>query len=357
MKVLSLDRKKKLARLAVENSDDLWHLYNLIDPEDTLLARTSREIKAEGEAARPGAGRRMMLNLGVQVVDAFFDKNSNRLRVRGKITQCPERFEGLHGAHHSHSISVGTVLTLAKDNWSPTHLRRLQDASNVKSPPVLIAALDDEEICVAQLGRFGFEVKFDKRVKIPGKLEADKRKDAFKIYFDEIASALAHVAANKQIVIVGPGFVKTDFMSYMKNTSPALASKVVHVGHGSFGGEAGVSEALRSGALTKVLRQNRVIMEMNLIEDLLFELAKSNKASYGVDNIEQASNYGAVETLLVVDRYLREVSDEERKRVEGIMHAVEKTRGKVMIISGEHEGGEKIRSLGGLAAKLRFVIS
>ncbi len=36
------------------------------------------------------------------------------------------------------------------------------------------------------------------------------------------------------------------------------------------------------------------------------------------------------------------------------MDAVRYSRGEVVVVSSEHEGGEKLKALGGLAALLRF---
>jgi protein pelota len=73
--------------------------------------------------------------------------------------------------------------------------------------------------------------------------------------------------------------------------------------------------------------------------------------------VKEAASYGAVDLLLVADALLREADDEYRREMEGIMRDVEKTRGKVMIVSDEHEAGQELMSLGGMAALLRFPVN
>lgn len=51
---------------------------------------------------------------------------------------------------------------------------------------------------------------------------------------------------------------------------------------------------------------------------------------------------------------LREASDEERLRLEGLMLGVERKAGSVVIVSTEHEAGVKLLGLGGVVALLRF---
>jgi len=74
-------------------------------------------------------------------------------------------------------------------------------------------------------------------------------------------------------------------------------------------------------------------------------------AAYGMKEVQSAVNFGAVESLLVLDELARMGSAEE------IMREVAAARGKVVIFSSEFEPGERLRSLGGIAALLRFKIA
>jgi protein pelota len=48
------------------------------------------------------------------------------------------------------------------------------------------------------------------------------------------------------------------------------------------------------------------------------------------------------------------VSEEHIKEYEQFMEQAEQLKGKIMIISTEHEAGERFLSIGGIAAFLRF---
>jgi protein pelota len=65
----------------------------------------------------------------------------------------------------------------------------------------------------------------------------------------------------------------------------------------------------------------------------------------------------AVETLLITDVTIRTASIEQRKELEELMREVEGKKGKVMVISASHEAGEKLLSIGGIAALLRFPVT
>mgnify|MGYP000232779056 CR=1 FL=1 len=358
MKLLEFDRKKNMVSLTVENLDDLWHLYNFIQKNDVVYAKTTREIKVRDEMGRKTEGRRVLLTLGIKVTEVLFDKSLNRLRIRGVVIQSPEQYEGIMGSYHTISVQPNNTITVVKQNLTESQLKRIKTACKVRSIPIIVVSIDDEEACIAGVHRFGVDVKFEKRLKLPGKLEAEKRTEAVKKYFSEVLKSLQETLKSTDgfLVIVGPGFIKDEFASYVKDKLKEARSKV-HVKSVSSGGLSGINEALRSGVLLKIAKENRLLEETRLVEKFFSDLAlETGKVVYGFEEVENAARLGAVKNLLVVDKYLRGASDEERLKLEEIMHTVEDKGGEVIILNSEYEAGEKILSLGGVAAILRFSI-
>ncbi|HIJ14850.1 MAG TPA: mRNA surveillance protein Pelota, partial [Methanosphaera sp.] len=76
----------------------------------------------------------------------------------------------------------------------------------------------------------------------------------------------------------------------------------------------------------------------------------SNMVTYGVQQVEMATNMGATDKLLVLDIFVRE------KKTQNIMNNVENMGGVVEIISSEHDAGKQLESLGSIAAFLRYPI-
>jgi protein pelota len=200
-------------------------------------------------------------------------------------------------------------------------------------------------------------VKAEIRSKLPGKLECEKREKALKKYFGDVLKFLTaiHKDADGKIVVVGPSFTKDGFLKFVKDQAPDVASSVVAVKSVSTGGVAGVHESLRSGIISKVLKDARAAEETMLVEEVLSRLGASRKdVSFGLTEVEEDAVAGAVDTLLVCDKSLREATENERNRLDEIMRIVEERGGKIMIISSEHEGGRKLISLGGVASLLRY---
>ena len=79
-----------------------------------------------------------------------------------------------------------------------------------------------------------------------------------------------------------------------------------------------------------------------------------NTVAYGLEDVEKASNMGAIEKLILADTLLRDSEDEQRLRLEKLMLDVEHRNGGVTVVSTEHEAGSKVLALGGIVALLRF---
>ena len=358
LKILKTDLKKGEVKLIPENLDDLWHLYNIIARDDEIYAKTTREVKPEGTGLRPAKGRRIPVFLGIRVKDVTFDRQIDRLRVKGIITEIPEEMSA-KGAHHTINITTGKPLSIIKKEWFEYQLKRLKKACEYPAAPIVVVAIDYGECCIAILRHYGFDVKTEIEVKLPGKLEAEKRTEALANFFRSAATSLlaAQNETNGSIAIVGPGHIKNEFVKYLGEHFSKLAQHVVSVGSVSSGGVAGIYESLRCGILSHVAEHIRANEETRFIEEVFARLGAGGAVAFGLNNVEKAVEYGAVELLLVVDRLLREAQDEERRKLEDLMRVTEKRRGRVIIVSMEHEAGEKLWSIGGIAALLRFPIN
>jgi len=358
LKILEKRLKKGFVKVVPESLDDLWHLYNIIYPGDEVYARTTRVVKVEELYARPKEGRRVSVFLGVRVEKVFWDKSLNRLRVHGVIFEVPEDIGG-RGTHHTLNVVIDKPLTIVKTQWLKHQEDRLDRASQVEAPLVTVMSIDDEEYCVAILRQYGVEVKAEKRTRLPGKLEADKRDEAIKSFFKSALQALQETWTNVRspVVILGPGFVKNDFAKYVREKAADIADAIADVKGVNSAGLAGIQEALRSGVLAKTLKNIRIAEETRLVEELLEKLGRSTTdVTYGMSEVSRATEYGAVERLLIADTMLREASDQDRTIMESVMRNAEAKGGQVTVISTEHEAGAKLQGLGGVAALLRFAI-
>ena len=359
LRIFEKNLKKGIVKLMPKTLDDLWHLYNIIYKGDLVYARTTRETKVDTNYSRPQKGKRVPVFMGIRVEDVVWDRSLNRLRVLGRIHEAPEDVAG-RGSHHTLNIAVNKPITIVKEEWLKHQIDRLERARRFEAPPVIIVSIDSEEYCIATIRQYGVDVHVESKASLPGKLEAEKRASAQQAYFKDALNALKEVWQNSRcsIVIVGLGFIKNQFAKYVENTAPEISEAILDVKSVNSSGTAGIHESLRSGILDTALKHIRIVEEAKIVEEVLARLGREKgDVTYGLEQVEKAATFGAVETLLVLDFAIRDASDEKRLRLEKLMRRVEEKGGKVIVVSVEHEAGQKLLALGGVAALLRFPIS
>jgi len=343
MRVLHRDPKTGEIKLRVENPDDLWHLHNLVLPVDLVRASTYRREDVKSDKLRPDRGEKIRVTLTLRVDGVEFQAFSDRLRITGVIVEGPQDL----GRHHTLNVGVDDVLSILK-TWKSHELRRIDEAvAAAQKPLVAFLSLDDEEALIAQLRQYG--VRELATIRAPGHGKMFPSGDARTAFFEDILAQLRTTSIGEALVVVGPGFTRETFVEYLKAHEPSIAGKV-HVHGTAHAGMQGIQEALRAGVGAKVFGESRVGYETGLVEKLLEALATNRPVAYGPAEVDEATQTGAVETLLVSDAVVRNPG------IEDLMRAVESARGTVVLVSRHHEAGQKLEALGGIAAILRFAI-
>ena len=151
------------------------------------------------------------------------------------------------------------------------------------------------------------------------------------------------------LVVVGPGFTKEHFLKHGKEKEPQLFGKCIVHGTGNSGMN-GVQEAIKTGVIEQITKENRVVFETNLIEKLFEEIKKDGLATYGEQEVKHALLNGAVERLLITDVLVRNKTGEE------LLKLAKQNNSEFTIINTMHEAGKKIEGIGGVGALLRYKI-
>ena len=342
MRLLHQDRRTGEIKFQVDNMDDLWHLYNIIEIGDLVLASTYRREEQKADKVRNERGEKKRVFLGIRVEKMEFHEFDSRLRITGVIEQGPQDL----GAHHTLNVEEGEVLTVVKLHWKDSTLERIKRAlDDSKRPTIVFVSIENDEATIAVMRQYGMQNLATIYGPAGGKMYEQKTDDDFYL---EIIEKVSHlVTTGVPLVILGPGFAKETLVALGKQKAPSAFGSP-HVYHTGQAGMAGVHELMKRGMGAEILEGSRVAEETNMVEKVLEEIAKEGPVAYGPKEVEEAVRSGAVETLLVLDPLLRE------KDLEAMMYAVESSRGKVMVVSEHHEAGKKLEALGGMAALLRF---
>jgi protein pelota len=345
VKIVHQNPKTGEIKLIAENLDDLWHLYNIIQPGDLVRAvtfRTAEELGGDRIRATKTEKKRMTLTIRVEKVE--FHEFSDRLRILGIIIEGPQDL----GQHHTINVDTEELqpITLIKENWRQHDLQRLQEAINQRTEPVLLfVSLDEDTATITVLRQSGIQPVAEIDAHRSGKMYETKETTS-EYYGDILAVIKTAKTPEAPLVVIGPGFAREHLIDFIKSKEPTLTPIVTYATGNA--GMNGIQEAIKSGVVDKLTKENRVSKETKAIERLLEEVRKDGLATYGPKEVEDALQRGAVQTLLISDVCVRS------RKGENYLDLARKTNCDFLIINSLHEAGKKFESLGGVAALLRY---
>ncbi|MDY6817749.1 MAG: mRNA surveillance protein pelota [Halobacteriales archaeon] len=349
-----LEADRERITLVPESLDDLWHLAYVLEPGDEVSGQSTRRIQRDDEQLRDTGGEREQLHLTIEVEDVEFHKFANRLRVGGVIIDCSR--EDQLGFHHTINIEEYQKITVEKV-WQPDQLDRIETAVEAaETPDVAVATIEEGEAHIHTIAQYGTE-EYASITGTTGKGEYARARSKL---FGDLAAALDRIDVDA-IILAGPGFTKQDAHDFIAENYPELAEKITVVDTSSVG-DRGVHEVLKRGAVEDIQAETRIAREAELIDELMERIATGEEVAYGPDQVAQAAEYGAVETLLVVDERLRAErggpeTGEWEIDVNDVIRTVEQQGGDITVFSSEFDPGQQLANLGGIAALLRYRIT
>ena len=154
MRLLHQDTRTGEIKFQVDNVDDLWHLYNIIEPEDMVLAVTFRREEVKSDKVRSERGEKKRVFLGIRVEKVEFHEFETRLRITGVIEQGPQDL----GSHHTLNLEEGDAISVVKLHWRLTTLDRIKRAiEDSKRPTIVFVSLENDEATIAIMRQYGIQ--------------------------------------------------------------------------------------------------------------------------------------------------------------------------------------------------------
>lgn len=338
--------------LVPETLDDLWHLQYVLAPGDLVSGDTTRRIQRNDDTLRDTGGEREPMHVSLSVEDVEFHKFANRLRISGEIIDCSR--EDQLGLHHTLNVEEFDEVTIEKA-WKPDQLDRLEEAEAAsENPDVAIATIEEGAASIHTVSQYGT----DEYASFSGPTGKGEFARAREELFDELGAALMRMEVDA-IIVAGPGFTKQDAVQYFEDSYPELTDLITMVDT-SAAGDRGVHEVLTRGAVEEIQAETRIAEEAELVDELLQRIKGDEPAVFGPEQVEQAAEYGAVETLLVLDERLRAERGGEGDwaiDVDAVVEAVDQQGGDIVVFSSEFGPGDRLAGLGGIAAILRYRIT
>ncbi|MCL5788288.1 MAG: hypothetical protein M1357_00540 [Candidatus Marsarchaeota archaeon] len=346
MRVIGYDAKTGSVTVQVTSPNDLWLLETVVPRGALVTSKTTRMTRSPNGEER---GERVNTKLTVRVEKVSFEPFGETLRITGKIVDDPDEL-GVLGSYHTIVVDSGSVITVTKQAWTKEELNQL--GKERLGDAVLIVSVDYHEVAIGRVWDYGVETVASWDTGIPGKGDP-KQEEKIEKQLAKMASEIRRFVRGRGLVVFsGPGYFKQKVAQAVK---ALLASEGVEIRvtavDAPYAGAAGIKEAVNAMFEKGFLKDARLSAEIRLLDEVLKEAASNNtKVILGLDAVEQAAEQGAVDTLLISTRALRDCHERSIR----VVSAVEKYGGKVEIISDRHERGEQLAGMGGAAAFLRY---
>ncbi|KAF6004169.1 hypothetical protein F1559_003037 [Cyanidiococcus yangmingshanensis] len=358
--------------LQAENSEDLWHVYNLVEAGDLVRATTWRKVTntaASEQRASSKNTERVRLILTVKVNQADYDPETPSLRIQGVNVSENEYVKRLQ--HHTLELVPGVKFTLTKFHFDRLHLRTLEAACDPAATADMLVCVMEEglaHLCLVNSTSTILRARIQQHV--PSKLQRaatafGARDKAMNRFFEAITQALLQQVDFDKVrcvVIASPGYLREQFLEYLfseasrRDLRPILEHKKqflsLPVGSGRL---QSVQEVLASAEAASLIADTKAAANLRLLQSFYDQMNQdSDRALYGPDQVEKAAEMGAVEHLLIADSLFRHRDVQTRKRFVALVDQVESTGGKMHLFCSTHATGQQLVDIGGVAALLRF---
>lgn len=339
---------KEETKIKIETLDDLWYIKSVLDVGDEIRGVSYRRVKDETKA-RSDKGERVRVYLGIILENIMFHRHARSLRLTGPIIESSDP-QISKGSYHTIEVKVHDTISVRKV-WKRWQLDRLKEAEESSQEGlVLLVSIEEGEAEFAVLRRFGVDYTLTIATTISGKEEEKDYLSTTREFYADVARKIIETRAREGItstILCGPGFAKEKVLKILNEKR----IKDLFVEPSGCGGRPGIQEVLKRGAVEKVLGENKAAVETRLVEEVFSRIAKDSPAIYGSVEVQNAAKIGAVETLLLTYTYL------QKHNPDRLIETVKQHRGEVHVVSPDHDAGERLDAIGGIAALLRFPVS
>jgi protein pelota len=358
MQILDQNVSEGKIKVQIDCLNDLWELYNIIREGDYIAGNTFRRVVVrEGEA---GERRPMYLKIHVEKVE--FHEFSNRVRVLGSIVEGPADIVSI-GQHHTFNLEINDRISIYKDKWYDSDLKRIKNAISLDNAKhIFIIGIDKGYSILCLLTNYSLNQIAEVEENIPGKHYAKQEQNkALESFYNSVFMVVQNNISKFDIgaiVIAGPGYFKEEFLEFLKQEFKKIGKQIpLYAINASSSELSAIYEILNSGKLATVVSNHKMALESKYMQMFIESMGKNDgKCAYGIEDVKNAANQGAVEYLLVLDTAIRSADPNLRSAIEEILNAVEVTRGTVIIVSSQNPAGETLRNYGEIIALLRYKV-
>lgn len=315
------------------------------------------------------------------MTSTFFDPQASHLHVSGTVIKKNAHVNT--GQYHTLDLELHRPFTLLKPyGWDSVATQTLRESLRQNRGDDLAAVVMQEglaNICVIT----EFRTILKQRVEHGGpgrksgsgsdsaKRNGAKGDNAAKPFFEKTLSTLLRavefdVSKPRPLLLASPGWVASEFKQYIEDqgqrkldkTLLSMAREAVVV-QCSGGHVHNLNEVLKSPEVQKTMKDKKFSTETRLLDEFDKRLRLDDyRVCYGLEPVVRAIDEGAVGagggTLLINNSLFRNMDIATRKKYVALVDKVKEGGGEAKVLSSDHESGQRLDKLGGIAAILTF---
>ena len=352
-------------QLIVDNPEDLWALYNIMEVGDCIKLSTSRKVHHEKGSKSLSIKKSITINLKIEDIEY----SPNSIRFKGKNVSENECIK--IGQYQSDEILVNSTFTLSKNVWDDIHLETLKRVTDVTVMSKIVAILMEPGISNL------FYINNNQTV-IKGKINESMPKTKARFsknevkenkFFNKILNQFIkqiNFENIKVLIIAGPGLIKNDFKKLIEKSIESSPKewadlknnlkKIIYT-ESSSGYKHSLQEILSKPNIKALIKDTKCINDVSIMERFNeIKGLQPDKLFFGYKSFDIAYKNYAIDTLIVTDGYIRKLSALERKDLSDKIRYLKLNKIKVCQFSSLHFTGEKIDEFGGICGILKYVV-
>lgn len=293
------------------------------------------------------------------------------IRTLRTIEKCPERGIAIFSGNISEKDNVDNFQVFWVEPPEPVPLKLYRCEQKFVTAPLEemaanevtygLIAIDKGEATVGLLVGSTIKVIKNMNSTVPGKFKtggqsaqrfARIREGAAVEFYKRVAAVaiqeFTFMKELKGIIIGGPGTTKNNFVdgSYMNEQ---IKNKILGIKDITYTNAYGLKELLDVSA--DILSDDEIMTERRVIQKFLETLGKDTSlVTYGFENVNNALDMSAVDTLIIVDSII------DDKTLEELSEKCELSRSTLSLVTDRTPEGVQLKGLTGIGAILRFPI-
>lgn len=352
--------------LRPEIPEDLWHSFNLLRAGDLVRCTTVRKVvKESSTGSTTSSKKRLMLTIRLKKID--FDPDALQVRLSGVVENQNELVR--MGAHHTLTLELNQNFTIEKTCWDQIYLEIVEEACNPDRQAELAAVVMHmglAHVCLVTGSLTVTKAKIETNIPKKRTGSSNNAKAIVKFFEAVYQAILRHVNFTKvkAILIGSPGYVKDDFMVYLKEECfkrddrpfmEAVNKEKFVLVKASNGHKYALEEVFSDPTICKKIESTKVMEEVAVLNKFMRMMdVDPDRAYYGYNHVKSAAGQQAIDSLLVTDELFRASSPQVRRGYVDLVEDVRANGGTVYVFSSLHVSGQQLQQVSGVAAILRY---